>query len=215
MSISKIIKSPEKVNCRLKKSISALQKCKEDDDNDLSISSAEGLSHLQKVIEFLKESFPKIVLALKSSNSFNLDLRCVLLLDNQSLFDLCCNRGFMSIIWKVSHTLNMTSNGSGLKITKQGKFLGYKFWVWFSEQAITNIICLKNLIKIYRVTCDSKIETTFIVHCQQCGLPNLFFKMHPCGLHICYPKKMGEFGFIQTVNDNMELFSKRQIAGAT
>jgi hypothetical protein len=26
---------------------------------------------------------------------------------------------------------------------------------------------------------------------------------------------MGEFGFIQTVKDNMKLFSKRQIAGAT
>jgi hypothetical protein len=39
--------------------------------------------------------------------------------------------------------------------------------------------------------------------------------MHPCGLHICYPKKMGEFGFIQMVKDNMKLFSKWQIAGAT
>jgi hypothetical protein len=38
--------------------------------------------------------------------------------------------------------------------------------------------------------------------------------MHPCGLHICYLKKMGEFGFIQTVKDNMKLFSKRQIASA-
>jgi hypothetical protein len=38
--------------------------------------------------------------------------------------------------------------------------------------------------------------------------------MHPYGLHICYPKKMGEFGFIQTVIDNMKLFSKQQIAGA-
>jgi hypothetical protein len=45
--------------------------------------------------------------------------------------------------------------------------------------------------------------------CQIC-----FFEMHPCGLHVCYPKKMGEFGFIQTVKDNMKLFSKQQIAGA-
>ena len=87
--------------------------------------------------------------------------------------------------------------------------------VLFSEQAITNIICLKNLIKIYRFTYDSKVETTFVFHHQQFGLPDLFFKMHPCGLHICYPKKMGEFGFIQMVKDNMRLFSKRQIASAT
>jgi hypothetical protein len=38
--------------------------------------------------------------------------------------------------------------------------------------------------------------------------------MHPCGLHVCYPKKMGEFGFVQTVKDNVTLFSKRQIARA-
>jgi hypothetical protein len=43
----------------------------------------------------------------------------------------------------------------------------------------------------------------------------IFFEMHPCGLHICYPKKMGEFGFVQTVKVNVKLFSKRQIAGAT
>jgi hypothetical protein len=131
------------------------------------------------------------------------------------MFDLCCNRGFVSMIRKASRALNMTSNGGGLKITEQGKFLGYKFWVWFSKQAITNIICLKKLIKIYRVTYDSKVEMTFVVNHQQFGLPDLVFKMHPCGLHICYPKKTDEFGFIERVKDNMKLFSKRQIAGAT
>jgi hypothetical protein len=136
------MKSLEKDNYRLKKSVSALQKCKEDDDDDSSASSAEGSSHFQKV----QESYPKIVLALKSSKSLNLDLRCSLLLINQSMFDLCCNKGFMSMIRKASHALNMTSNGGGLKITKQGKFPGYKFWVWFREKAITTIICLKNLI---------------------------------------------------------------------
>jgi hypothetical protein len=116
----------------------------------------------------------------------------------------------MSRIKKVSCALNMTSISGGLKITEQGKFPGYKFWVWFSKKAINNIICLKNLIKIYRVTYDSKVEMTFVVHCQ----PDLFFEMHPCGLHIYYPKKMGEFGFIQMVKDNMKLFSKWQITGA-
>ncbi len=53
-----------------------------------------------------------------------------------------------------------------------------------------------------------------MVHRSAFGLPNLLFKMHPCGLHVCYPKNMGEFGFVQTVEDNMKLFSKQQIAGA-
>ncbi len=46
------------------------------------------------------------------------------------------------------------------------------------------------------------------------GLPDLLFEMHPCGLHVSYPKKMGEFGCVQSVKDNMKLFSKRQIASA-
>ncbi len=210
-SISKKMKSLEKDNCRLNKSASALQKCKKEDDDDSSISSTKGSSHFQKAIEFLKKSYSKITLAPKLSKSLDLDLKSVLLLDKQSTFDLCCNRGFMSRIRKASPALNMTSNGGGLKITKQGKFLGYKFWVWFSKKAITNIICLKNLIKFYRVTYDSKVETTFAIHCQQFGLPDLFFEMHPCGLHICYPKKMGEFGFIQTVTDNMKLLASGRL----
>jgi hypothetical protein len=90
----------------------------------------------------------------------------------------------MSRVKKASRAFNMTSNGGGLKITKQGKLPGYKFWVWFRKKAITNIMCLKNLIKSYRVTNDSKVETTFVVHCQQFGLSDLFFKMHQSGLQI-------------------------------
>ncbi len=124
-SISKTMKFLEKDNRRLKKSVSALQKCKEDNDDDLSISSAEGSSHFQKTIKFLEESYPKIALALKLSKSLNLNLRCVLLFNNQSTFDLCCNRGCMSMIRKASCALNMTSNGGGLKITEHGEFPGY------------------------------------------------------------------------------------------
>jgi hypothetical protein len=53
-----------------------------------------------------------------------------------------------------------------------------------------------------------------VVHHSAFGLLDMLFEMHPCGLHVCYPKNMGEFGFIQTVEDNMKLFSKQQIAGA-
>jgi hypothetical protein len=52
-SMFKTMKSLEKENRRLKKFVSALQKCKEDDDNDsfIFISSTEGSSHFQKGIE--------------------------------------------------------------------------------------------------------------------------------------------------------------------
>ena len=148
-SLTKTVKSLEKSNRKLKKLVSALQKCEEDDDTNSSLSS-EGTSHFQKGVEILQNCSPKIVLALKSKKSKDLDLRNVLLLDNQLAFDLCCNKRFTSKIFGTSNPLIMTSNGGGLKITKKCRIPGYKYEVWFSKKAITNIICLKNLIKCYR-----------------------------------------------------------------
>jgi hypothetical protein len=85
----------EKSNHKLKKSVSALQKCEEDGDES-SISSSEGMNHFQMDLDLLEERNPKIVLALKSSKNVDLDLRNVLLLDNQSTFDLCWNKKFTS-----------------------------------------------------------------------------------------------------------------------
>ncbi len=112
----------------------------------------------------LEEHHPKVVLALKSSKFTTLDLRNMLLLDNKLTFDLCCNKTFASKIIKAENALSMTSNGGGLKITKKCKIPGYKYLVCYSKKATRNIICLKNLIKCYRVTYDSELDTTFVVH---------------------------------------------------
>ncbi len=136
------------------------QKCKEDNNTDLSITSSEGTSHFQKDVEMLKEHKPKIVLVLKSRKSDELDLRNVLLLDNQSTFDLCCNKELTLKIMKATDALTMMSNGGCLRITEKCKIPVYKYPVWYSKKAITNIICLKNLIKCYRMTYDSKVDTT-------------------------------------------------------
>jgi hypothetical protein len=109
----------------------------------------------------------------------------------------------------------MSSNGGGLPISKECMVPGYDFWVWFTTKAMTNIIYLKNLIRLYRVTYDSKSWMAFIVHWEEFGLPNIIFDMHPYGLHIYYTKKSdGQYGFVQTVAENMKLFTKQQIEGA-
>jgi hypothetical protein len=41
-----------------------------------------------------------------------------------------------------------------MKISKECKVLGYEFWVWYTQRAMTNILSLKNLIRLYRVTYD-------------------------------------------------------------
>jgi chromosome segregation ATPase len=64
-SLTKTMKALEKDNRRLKKSVSALQKCNEDDNNDSTLSSVEGSTHFQEAVEILSDSYPKIALALK------------------------------------------------------------------------------------------------------------------------------------------------------
>jgi hypothetical protein len=154
-------------------------------------------------------------MALKSHKAQDLDLRSVWILDNQSTFDLCCNPDFSGKRCNAKRAINTSSNGGGLQISKECMVQGYNFWVWFTTRAITNIICLKNLICLYWVTYDSKCRTAFIVHWEELGLLNMIFDMHPCGLHVYYPKKSnGQYGFVQTVAVNMKLFTKRQIEGA-
>jgi hypothetical protein len=82
--------------------------------------------------------------------------------------------------------------------------------VWFSKKAITNIFTLKNMKKQYKVTYDS-LEETFLVHCKARGLPNLVFKEHANGLHFFDPRQ-ADFVFVKTVESNMQLFSKQQVA---
>ncbi len=68
----------------------------------------------------------------------------------------------------------------------QAELPGYHANVWFSKKAITNIILLKNLIKQYWVTYDSRYET-FVVHREAHGKPNMEFRMHESGLHYFDP----------------------------
>ncbi len=55
-SLSKTMKSLEKDNRRLKKLVSVLQKCNEDEGS--SLSSEEGSSHFQDAIEMLEKHHP-------------------------------------------------------------------------------------------------------------------------------------------------------------
>jgi len=200
---SKSIKSLTKQIKTLKKSVSALQSHQEDIDNDSSLSSVEGDTHFQYACAAIGTSHPKIAMALKSRKAWDLDLRNVWLLDNQSTFDLCCNPDFAQKKRVAKRAMNMSSNGGGMRISKECKVLGYDFWVWYTQRAMTNILSLKNLIRLYRVTYDSEKRTSFIVHWEEFGLPDMVFDMHPCGLHVYNPEKIdGQYGFVQTVAEN-------------
>ena len=98
-----------------------------------------------------------------------------------------------------------------MKIKHQAKLAGYQANVWFSKEAITNILALSNVIKQYRVTYDSQ-DKTFVVHREYENKPNMIFRMHSSGLHYYNPS--GEYAFVSTVAENKESFSQRQIHDA-
>ena len=63
----------------------------------------------------------------------------VLLLDNRSTFDLCCNNKFTITDHRAYQYSHNDKQWGGLKITHECKIPGYKYPVWFSTKAITNI----------------------------------------------------------------------------
>jgi hypothetical protein len=140
------------------------------------------------------------------------DLRAVVLLDNQSTVNIFCNKEFVSNIRLAPERLILKSKSGELIAHHIANVADYDEPVWFSKKAITNIFMLKNMKKQYRVTYNSS-EETFLVHCKATGLPNLLFKEHANGLHFFDPRQ-ADFAFVETVESNMQLFLKRQVARA-
>ena len=93
------------------------------------------------------------------------DLKTVILLDSQSTMDLFCNRSYVQTVSRSDSGMRLKSNGGTMLVTKkaQSRVQGYPTTVWFDDQAITNILALKNVIKHFHVTYDSNDET-FVVH---------------------------------------------------
>ena len=79
---------------------------------------------------------------------------------------------------------------------------------------MTNILSLSCVKREYEVSYDGE---DFIIHCAKHGYSDMVFKPHPSGLHVYDqddPQGHASYSFIVTVEDNMSLFTKRQVASA-
>ena len=110
----------------------------------------------------------------KSDSDEKIQLRNVMLLDNQSTMYLICNNKFTSKIKNSIEKLRVQSNGGTLVVNQLSEMLGYKIKTWFSNKSITNIVSLENVIKKYIVTYDSN-DNQLVVHRQYLGLTNMVF----------------------------------------
>ncbi len=175
-------------------------------DDDLE----DDQSHFQ-FVSLANKAHHAVGLKQSANKLKDLDLRGVILLDNQSTMSLFCNRKFVSDIRQSDQPLTLRSNGGSMKVTQVAS-INNSTDVWFSRKAITNILALKDVKLQYRVTYDS-YDASFIVWREDKDLPNMTFKEHASGLHVYDPSRK-DFSFVVTVEENMKPFSKRQILSA-
>jgi hypothetical protein len=136
-----------------------------------------------------------------------------ILLESQSTMYLFCNSALVSKTCKSTTSMRLIINAGTMVVTGKSTMSGYNKDVWFNTRAITNIIALINLIQQYHVTYDSD-DKMFVVHRESQGKPNMEFCMHKCGLHFYDPRNEKYLAFLNTVSENKEGFTKRQIKGA-
>ena len=97
------------------------------------------------------------------TKKIKLYLKKFILLYNCPKMDLFFNSDLVENITKSGKKITVQGNVSTLAVTHKAKVPVYKQDVWFSKDAITNIIALKNMIKQYQVTYDS-IYQIFVVN---------------------------------------------------
>ena len=140
------------------------------------------------------------------------EMKKMVLMDSASTCDLWSDRESLNDIRMIKSNMTIESNGGELKTQEKGFCQGYGT-VWVHDDAITNIISLKNAKKKFCVTYDSESGNGFLVH-----TPNgiLEFKEHPSGLFYC---TLDEFNgvlsptavqMIQTVENNKKKYTQRQ-----
>jgi hypothetical protein len=108
----------------------------------------------------------------------------------------------------------LKSNGGKLPIGYVADFDGFDTETWFSENAMTNILSFSLVKKEYDISYDGD---SFIVHRAAKGFPNMVFKPHRSGLHVYDPhdpRGVASYLFIETVESNKALFTRRQLDGA-
>ena len=135
-----------------------------------------------------------------------------LLLDNESSTHIVCLPELLTDIKETDEELELQTNGGVLKTKKKGYMHGIG-WVWYSPEAITNVLSMALVEDLYRITYDSNVEQAFTVHIDE------FQKIKFHRKNQLYIKKLKsaqdyKFCMVQTVQENKHFYTPRQIERA-
>ena len=126
-----------------------------------------------------------------------------------------CNQDFVTNIQRSPYKMVLVSNGGRLPLSKVADFAGFETETWFSTDAMTNILSFRLVRCEYEISYDGH---SFIIHRAVKGFPDMVFKPHNNGLYVYDPDDprgmASRHCFMETVENNMALFSQRQIKDA-
>jgi hypothetical protein len=139
-----------------------------------------------------------------------------LLLDSQSLTDMFCNSDYLSHFEDAERPTIIHCNARTSKCTKVAQFdipLFGRIPVKYYPEGICNVIFLKTMGKLFKVTYDSENRSCFKVHTPS-GVA--VFKQCKKGLHYLDMSKLDQdtLCFVTTIKDQFKGYTKKEVVNA-
>ena len=155
--------------------------------------------------------YKNIKTALSQKRLNDINLRLVILLDNQFSISLFCNPRLTPGFCKADKPMYLQSNGGAMTLHWVVEIGDGQTKEWFLKRAIMNILSLKMAQELYHMFYNCE-RGQFTIHWVEHGKLDMIFRMHPNRLHIYNPEEV-VFSFVTTVEGNKLHFTKHQIEG--
>ena len=144
-----------------------------------------------------------------------------ILLDSESSESIFKDLSLLSNLRNGDPPLTLHTNGGDRLATKQGDYhgLGTPLTVWADPTSLANILALRDVRKIARITLDTERELAFLVHLPE-GEPMRFTEHDSTGLYVYNPDHnevripVKAYSYLQTISGNREMFSRRELEAA-
>ena len=144
-----------------------------------------------------------------------------ILLDSESSESIFSDLSLLSNVRAGDPPLTLHTNGGDHLATKQGDYhgLGTPLTVWADPTSLANILALRDVRKIARVTLDTAEELAFLVHLPT-GETMRFTEHDSTGLYVYSPNSnevripVKAYSYLQTISGNREMFSRQELDAA-